>query len=406
MKRQTSRLPDTRRAPQSAERPRNEYYETVSSRLGVFQVVLYLSLLAFVVLSFFRNTQLITYRNFYYFVKDLNASAETVNLFETDSVGYPTSEQQSFTLYRKGLAAAGNDSVTIFTATGRQTVSLTLDQYRNPAAVGSGRYLLVYEVGGTRYSLYNSYSRISSGTTEYPITCAAVSDSGMYAIASSSAEYTSVVSLYNNRFALINRYNKTGYVMSLDLNEKGTALAILTSSPEDGALLTELSVYPPRADAASFVTPLGSDIGVSCSFSSAGTVNVLCSGEMYCVSSGGSVTARYHFGGRSLLCAENGENGLSVCLKSLDLSEKNSLIIFDKNGKLLYNEEVPDSASQIARYGDTVFLLCADGVARIRTGDKTGAGFLSCQTEKRKLLAVGDDEILLCSPQKAVYLSY
>ena len=86
------------------EAEQNAYYESISAGLGILQVILYLSLFTFVVLSFFRNTELITYRNFYYFFKDLNASAETVDVFDADSVTYPTSGEQSFALYRKGLA--------------------------------------------------------------------------------------------------------------------------------------------------------------------------------------------------------------------------------------------------------------------------------------------------------------
>ena len=43
---------------------RNEYYENISVGLGILQVILYLSLFAFVALSFLANTNLITYQNF------------------------------------------------------------------------------------------------------------------------------------------------------------------------------------------------------------------------------------------------------------------------------------------------------------------------------------------------------
>ena len=102
---------------------RNEYFENISAGLGILQVVLYLSLFAFVALSILSNTNLITYQNFYHFFQDLNASAERVDIFTLDSVSYSTDEEQSFTLYRKGLAVAGNTGVTIFSATGRQLVS-------------------------------------------------------------------------------------------------------------------------------------------------------------------------------------------------------------------------------------------------------------------------------------------
>ena len=143
----------------------NEYYENISAGLGILQVILYLSLFAFVVFAFLTNTNLITYQNFYHFFQDLNASAERVDIFSHDSLSYSTDEEQSFTLYRKGLAVAGNTGVTIFSATGRQLVSHGI-QYNDPVAVGSGKYLLVYERGGKQYSLYNANTQMHAGETE------------------------------------------------------------------------------------------------------------------------------------------------------------------------------------------------------------------------------------------------
>ena len=79
-----------RQRPNADKGERNEYYENISARLGIAQVVLYLSLFAFVVLSFIANTEMVTYQNFYRFFQDLTASAERVDIFEGDSLSYAT----------------------------------------------------------------------------------------------------------------------------------------------------------------------------------------------------------------------------------------------------------------------------------------------------------------------------
>ena len=111
------------RAKIRLDRPLDAYYEGISERFGIAQVLLYLSLLVFVVLSLISNTRLLTYQNFYYFFRDLGASAETVDVLHTDGLSYPTDASQSFTLYRQGLAVAGETSVTVFTPSGRQVIS-------------------------------------------------------------------------------------------------------------------------------------------------------------------------------------------------------------------------------------------------------------------------------------------
>ena len=382
----------------------NEYYENISARLGIAQVILYLALFAFVILAFFSNTSLITYQNFYHFFQDLNASAETVDVLQTDSVTYPTSEKQSFALYRQGLAVAGNHSVTIFTATGRQTVSTTIS-YQNPVAVGTGKYLLVYEMGGTQYSLYNSNTQMLAAKTDYPIIKAAISDSGMFAIVTSAAEYTSSVALYSSRFALLNRYNKSGYVMDVAINDGGTRVAILTSSPEGGGFVTDLMIAEPGKSEAIANTRVSNTLGLSCTLTSTGRIAVLCSGGVAYLSDHGELQFFHDFEGDIIAAAEVGEEGIVVACKKNEISEKNIVIVFDKTGKIVYNEVITEEVGQPARNGNAVFWVTDEGITRLnlKTGEKK---FIECQTDQRVLLAVNETEVLLCSPQKAIYVDF
>ena len=383
---------------------RNEYYEGVSERLGIVQVVLYLSLLAFVVLSLLSNTELITYRNLYYFVKDLNASAETVDVWNTDSVSYPTDDVQSFTLYRQGLAVAGNTSVNVFTATGRQTISQTLS-YRNPVAVGRGKYLLVYDMGGREYSLYNSYTQIHAGKTDYPINGADVSDTGMYALITESAEYTSVVSLYSSNFALLNVYNKNGYVMDVAINPKGNTVAMLSTTASKGSFYTEMMVCRVQETVAQATVTVADSMALSCVFTGNDVLSILCTGGAYAYTSSGEILASYLFEGDTVAAASVTGDGIAVCLKKLGTSEKKHLLVFDRNGHVLYNGQHSDQVDAIARFDDTVYLQSAYGIAKLDAQNGTGL-VIECITEQKRMLAVSDDEILLCSPQKAVYINF
>ena len=386
------------------DQPRNEYYENVSVRMGSVQVILYLSLLAFVVLSLLFNTELITYRNFYLFFQDLNASAETVDIFSTDSISYPVSEEQSFTVYRKGLAVAGNSSVTVFSATGRQIVSESV-HYRNPVAVGTGKYLLVYEMGGLQYSLYNSYTEIHSGKSDYPISGAAVSESGMYALCSFDKDSSTVVTLYSERFKLLGRYQKGGYVSDMAIDEDGEMLAILTVSPNGGVFSTELMLAKPGERTAYSRVTLEQTTGLSCTFTESGRVAVLCTDGVRYISKRGEVREKYEFDGRILAAYDISGEGICVALKKSTVSPKNIVIAFDKNGKIVYNEDVGEEIVSLARCGDTVFWMTKRGVFGASIKDQTVA-FKACETVDRTLLAVSEREVLCCSAQKAYYVSF
>ena len=392
------------RKPKVAVLERNEYYEKISAGLGILQVVLFLALFAFVVLSFFRNTDLITYRNFYYFFKDLNASAESVDVFASDSVSYPTSDEQSFTLYRQGLAVAGNGSVTVFTATGRQTVSETI-QYHTPTAVGAGKYLLVYEMGGMQYSLYNSYTQIFSGKTDFPIYGAAASDSGMYALLTRSEEYTSVVSLYDSNFKLINRYSKNGYVTDVAIHEKGSRIAIPVTESADGVLRTTLTLYEPRKSDSGITVELGNSLPLSCAFTQNGGVSLLSTDGVRFVSSNGKSVTERLFDGRAIACASLDSEGAVIALRAPDAAGQNEVLVYGQNGELQLSHRTEELPEQIARAENAVFYLTRRGIVRldVKSGE---ADLYACHTDHKQLLAVGGDEVLLCSPQKADYIRF
>lgn len=388
----------------SLDKPQNDYYENVSANLGIFQVILYFSLFAFVVLSFFAKSDLITYQNFYYFFKDLNATAQTTELYESESVTYPSGEQQSFTLYRKGLAVASRTSVSVFTAAGKQAVSKIIN-YQNPVAVGSGKYLLVYEMGGTQYSLYNSYTQIHTGKTDRTILGASVSESGMYALITESEEYTTEVSLYNSHFSLVNRYNKRGYVMNVALNANGTRIALLVSDSVSGRFSTTLEIFKPGEREADATVLVGTSAGLSCCFTASGAITVLCGDKIVFYSQKGSQLSSFHFENGRLGGVDLNEYGAAVCLTSPISAEENRLLAFDKNGKIVYNEVVGGRIKQIARAGNALYLLKTETLERLdlQSGKLLQA---ACITDNRRILAVNEEDVLLCSSKKAEYVRF
>lgn len=382
---------------------RSTYYESASTRFGIARIILYLALLAFIVLSLVNNRDLVTYENFYYFFKDLNAV--NLDLYEADTIGYPTDEIQSFTLYRKGLSVAGNNSVSIFTQSGRQLISASVS-YRNPVALGSGKYLLVYDLGGTGYSLYNSYSQIHTGSTDSPITAGAISPAGSYVLATrGEADTLSTVLLYNDRFTLVNRYTKSGYVMDLSINDKGNLLAILLSDVSGGAFETKVFLYVPGESTQKALVSLSSGLGILCRFTSASYLAVLSEGGVDYISYSGTLNHVADFGTRKILSADATGDGLAVALAGERQLDTNQLIVLDKSGKQLYKASGMRSFICLSRTGKWIYCL-SDGLVE-RLNLSTGKwDSMPLSSKETKLLALDGEEFLLCSTQKATSMLF
>ena len=386
------------------DRPLDAYYESVSERFGIAQVLLYLSLLVFVVLSLIGNTELLTYQNFYYFFRDLSASAETVDVLHTDGLSYPTDTSQSFALYRQGLAVAGETSVTVFTPSGRQVISQKV-QYSNPTAVGSGKYLLVYEADGLQYSLYNSYAQVYAGKSANPIRAAAVSESGSYLFLSASDDFPSEMELYDDDFERVGYYTLASYVTDVAINRKGTVFAFLTSEISGGVCETSVRLYETGKSEPIAVTKVGNSLGLSCSFTDSGTVSVICRDGFYLLSARGELAEEYPFDASGIVSVDQSGDGCALILKKNGISSKKEAIVFDKSGKMLYNELITETADRIRLSGDAVFLLCSDGVERIRT-DTGRSQKIACVTDDRFMLAYDDSCVLICSSKRAVFCRF
>ena len=392
-----------RKNPERENDVRSTYYETASVRFGIAQVVLFLALLAFVILSLLNNRELVTYENFYYFFKDLNAV--NLDLYDADTVNYPTDEIQSFTLYRKGLAVGGNNSVSIFTQSGRQLVSASVS-YRNPVAIGSGKYLLVFDLGGNGYSLYNSYSQIHSGNTDDPIAAGAISPSGSFAIATRSEQDTlSTVSLYNDRFTLVNRYKKSGYVMDLSINDKGNLLAILLSDVSGGQYETSVFLYVPGESTHKASVMLESGLGISCNFTSSASLAVLSEKGIDYISYSGARSHVSDFGTKRILAADASSDGLAVCLTGESRLDPNQLLVFDKNGRQLYKASGMRNFTSLSRVGKTLYCLSDGMIERLNLSSGNWES-MPHVTNETTLLALGGDSFLLCSSQKAKILTF
>ncbi len=399
---QTDLVPITESAQKNGAM--NDYYEAISERCGIFQVILYFFLLVFVSLSLLANTDKITYQNFYYFVKDLGAMAEQVDVLHTDSVSYPTDASQSFSLYRRGLAVAGNNSVTLFTANGKEIFSKNI-RYQNPVALGSGKYLLVYELGGTQYSIYNSYTQIHTGKTDNPIRGAAISPSGMYAILTQTAQNPSVVELYDSNFDILNRYSYSAYVGDMAISDRGTYLGVVLSDTDKGQFYNTLRVYEPGKTEIHSEVTFGNGLAHSLSFTDSGDLVTLCSDGVYFSSVKGKILAEHSFDGRILQCAETGEWGCAVVLKKYRNSSENRVIVFDKRGEMLYNESIGETIGAVTLYKNVLYLKLSDGLAKCDLTDKT-VQRIACETDYRTLLAVDEKNVLLCSSKKAVYYRF
>ena len=387
------------------------YYATVSARFKVAQRVLVLLLVVFLLFSIFTNIKEITYGNLYYFVRDFG-NAVDMESTNYETLSYDVYRDQTFSLYRGGIAAVSPSNVSVFTATGRRTLKSRSD-YVVPYAVASSEYLLVYDISGNSFSLYNSFSKVHTENFDYPITDAAISDSGVFALLSRSSANKSAIYVYNDNIKLIGKYPKNLYALDLSIDKDGERMAVVYYDVGDGRGRSTLVVYDIsereaengrelNEDRILFETEVNYLFPLSCSFTDEGKLTFITSGSIMIFDKKYELFDKYEYSGE-ISAVYTGENGAAVALRSGALNDINKIIAFDKNGKLLYNEIVRESVREISLLEKYIFIRSEVGVSRL---DSEDGELESYECQSGRMLVYDESTAIICAESKAVYIKF
>ncbi|MBQ7379174.1 MAG: hypothetical protein IJW70_05785 [Clostridia bacterium] len=385
--------------------PRNAYYDSVSNVYHSLFLIFLAALLVFVCVAMLCNLELFTYENFYYLAKDINAASDML-AGSGNVINYETSvRNQTFTLYRKGLAVAGDSGLQLFTATGRETLNTSPD-YIEPVLKGSGKYLLMYDIGEKRYSVYNSFVCVRHEEYDYPVFAGAMSDSGYYAVVTESYNHEGVVCLYNDRFELINRYNRTEKVTCVNVNEAGNRIAFATAGMKDGAFLTTLVIAVPGQSETSAEMKFEGLFPYSIEFIDQHRLLLIGDDAAYIVSvDDGTVICPIKYSDMQLSYADANQNYVAMVFSVNAVTDTYRMIVTDENGIMIMDQTFNAGISQVSLSEDYLFLLTAKGIVRITPADMQFT-LTECHTDGKTLLICENDEVLLCGGQSAVYYNF
>ena len=392
--------------PIQLQTSRNQYYDGVSNVYHMAFIVLLAALLVFVCIAMLCNIELFTYENFYYLAKDIGAASDLL-AGSGNVINYETSARnQTFALYRGGLAVGGDSGLQLFTATGRETLNSSPD-YTEPVLHGSDKYLLIYDVGEKRYSVYNSFVCVHHEECEYPVFAGAMSDSGYYAVVTESYSHAGVVCLYNDRFELVNRYNRTDMVVTAAINQAGNRLAFATAGMKNGAYVTTLVIaVPGKAEVASELIFEGM-FPYSIEFLDQHRLLLVgdCASFVISVDDAAEMSRIRYAADEQLAFADANAFYHAFAFSVNPVTDTYRLFVTDQSGNPVLDQTFDAGLCDLAIYAEHLFLMTDEGVARIDLQDAS-YDFISCPTDGSSMLISNTGEILICGGQSAVYYEF
>ena len=374
------------------------YLAKVSYRYSYWKRILSIALVIVAVALLLSGN--LTYNKLYYLAKDIKLAGDYVNSVH-DTVTYNAGNSQSFATYREGLVVASREKLSIYSAGGRELFSVN-HTYGNPKLVSSSRYVLLYDVGGKQFALYNSFSEVNGAKLEYSIYGASLANTGDFALITGSEKYSSVVRVYKQNGDKYDYNFRDGYVSSISLSEDGTRLAIALSFAEGSGFRTEIRLYKVGSSDYQKSTFTMNSIPYEIKIVEGGNIIAVGRDGVNAFSSSMTLLGEY-LSDSEIYLYHFGEDNIAV----VSQTEKGNadILLFNKRAKVEKTIALKKSALDIAVADGYVFVQHLGGFERINISlgtseeqEAVSGGF--------KMLVYGRDALVVCGNSYAKFLNF
>ena len=274
----------------------------------------------------------------------------------------------------------------------------------NPVIESAEKYMLIYDFGGKEYRIYNLFTKVHTEKTEHEIYGAATADNGSYAIITGNGTHLSCVKVYNRRFDEILSIGRNSYVTDVSLSPSGDRCAVVSYSQENGVYkthvyLTKTSRTKPYAD-----FEIEGTFPLYCAFSDSGYLNLVCNDRLLSYNTRGDTVSEVRLEkDDSIVNADVNRYGMAVRVYN---NGTTTLISFDKNGQLVFENAIEESVTDIALYNGYIFMLGDDSVIRINTLNSDLVKISKGINGDANMLVKSDDEVLLCMKSRVKYINF
>lgn len=373
----------------------NAYYARVSAKLKLAMYLCLILTVAAALLFLFAYRSNITYENLRYLLRDVDEAGNAGGA--ADTIVYTASDTNFYLVFRGDLAVCSAAGVTLHRTSGGRAFSDEIT-FEAPVAEASEKYMVVYDFGGTRYYLYNSISRVYSGTADGPIYDCAVGDGGEHAVLTRSKGGGFSIRIYNKNFDMQGEITRGGYVGDIGYLDDGR-LYLCETSVSGAALVTTLSLYMGGSD--SFDCTVTADgFALSCG-SIDGGFYLLTDCALYFFDKSGEKTFSTSFGTSEILLADASRDGVCVYVDENVSGADCAAYAFFADGKSL-SAAVSRGARSILLDGRRICLLYEGRLTTV--SDEKTIGTLDIADGGRKLLRFGGG-MFVCFDDRAPRMS-
>ncbi len=368
-------------------------------------ILLMLTLVLYIVgvMTFFG--EYVTYDNFKYLARDF--SAITLNgSSDFTRIVYNGREKMSFGYFRGGMAMVNGDELKYYDSSGICLFEENIG-YAEPIIVGGSKYMLVYDLGGVGYSIYNQLTRIIEREADGEIVTADIAEDGSAVLVRRSHETKYVVEVYNSAFNKAMSIYKDNYVLDAGISPDGGRIIICSAVPSDTDFSCEIDICERGRSESITVQTYEHTMPLDVQTADDGFV-LLCDRGIYFYDYDGKSRASFVFDDMSLSYADINESSAVVVGSTNALGNESRVVVLDLTGEVLYDSTVDMRltgvyASRNTKYA-MAYLETASGVTLI---DGSGQSVLLKTDRIDDIISVVplDSGAVICRKNGASYAS-
>lgn len=344
----------------------NRYYGKIAKRYtaaGIIALALFLVYLGAVIVF---ASDSITTENLSYLVRDFGTAADE-GARDFGRIVYNGSSDTRFAWFRGGLSVCGPDGYRYFDKNGLSVIADPLN-WTDPVLVPGEKYMLLYDMGGTGWAVYNQLTQIVSRQADERIIAADVASDGSVVMVTRSRDTKYVVSLYNEAFNRSMLSYKDSYVLAAAISADGEEFLVASVRPSSTDFDCEIELCrrgeetPLTKDTLSHAMPLAARAAEN------GFI-VLCDSAVHYYDAYGVRQKTVSLAGMTLKFADFESGRIALVGQVNALGSEHRILVLDKDGTALYDQVLRQRAAGVKMSRNPSDALCylrtADSVIRI-----------------------------------------
>lgn len=264
------------------------------------------------------------------------------------SDGFPVSVLGSTVLAEDeltgGIALLTDTSLTVYNTSSKQMMSRA--HYLNsPSMKTAGRYALLIDLGGTKYSFEAISGTLASGSTEKPLIGGAVSRNGRFAVITQGSSYNSSmlshVQVFDHNGELLHSWHSAYYyITDAALSADGKYLAMAGVTAKDGELCSCIILHKVGKDGTLKEIELNGSLCLSLEYTNTGTLYAVCNNALAVITELGEKLELKEYEGTLQAYDISYDTGAAIYVSTSSDDSSGLLTMYDSRGTLRWSKEV------------------------------------------------------------------